>query len=442
MVSLGCDKNLVDSEVMLDMLQDAGYGVTNEEQEADVIVVNTCSFIHDAKQESIETILEMAANKEAGTCKGLVVTGCLSERYKEELLVEMPEVDGILGASNYDEILPAVESILAGNRFKSFRSIDHSPAPHVRRVTETAGSHGYLKIAEGCDNFCTYCIIPKLRGRFRSRDMESLVEEARLLAAKGKSEIILVAQDVGKYGLDLYGSRKLPELLEKLAAVEEVQWIRLLYVYPEDVTEGLIQAMKREPKVLPYLDMPMQHADNGILKSMGRKSSREELERLVETLRREVPGICIRTTFIVGFPGETEEAYGNLYAFVERMRLDRVGVFTYSREEDTPADRMEGHVPEEEKVRRQEELLALLQEISLENNGGMVGQVLEVAVEGYMPENEAYVGRSYRDAPQVDGLVFFPAPFELLSGQHVRVRITAANEYDLMGELVEDEYSE
>ncbi len=434
--SLGCDKNLVDSEVMLGMLNHEGYGLSMDPENAEIIIINTCSFIHDAKEESVNTIIEFAKLKQEGQLKALIVVGCLTELYKEEVMEEIPEIDAILGAANYDRILEAVNQALAGNKYARFDSIDNEPETFIRRTTETTKHYAYLKIAEGCDNHCTYCIIPKLRGKFRSRPMDSLIEEVHYLVEQGKTEIILVAQDVGKYGVDLYNKRALTELIEKIAAIEDVHWIRLLYVYPEDVTEELITLMKSEPKLLHYIDMPLQHVNDTILKHMARKSRQESIRHLIARLREQIPDICIRTTFIVGFPGETEEAFSDLYTFVETMQLDRVGVFTYSREEGTPAYHMENQVDESISIQRKDKIMLLQQEISKNKNGKMIGKTLEVMVDGYVPKDGVYIGRSYKDTPDVDGYVFFESDDPLLSGAYVNVKIVHANEYDLIGEIV------
>ena len=435
-VSLGCDKNLVDSEVMLGLIKENNYKLTNEEEDADIIIVNTCSFIHDAKEESVETILEMAEYKTNGNCRKLIVTGCLTQRYKEEFIKEIPEVDAVLGATNYDEIIEAIKK----DKYVSFKDINHSPKPYINRVTTTVSQYAYLKISEGCNNNCTYCIIPKLRGKLRSRDIESLVEEAKYLAKQGKQELILVAQDLGKYGVDLYGEYRLTELLKKLCEIEEIKWIRLLYCYPEDITDELIDIMVKEDKILKYIDIPLQHINNNILKLMGRKSSKEKIISTINKLRAKVDDICIRTSLIVGFPSETNEEFEELEEFLKGYKLDRVGVFTYSMEEDTKAAEMDNQIDEDIKIERQEKLMSLQQKISLENNKKEIGRIFDILIEGYIPDEGVYVGRSYKDAPNVDGMVFIESNYELLSGQMVKVRIKEVNEYDLIGEI-EDEFS-
>lgn len=434
--TLGCDKNLVDSEVMIGMLHKEGYGITVDPMEAEAVVINTCSFIHDAKEESINTILEFAELKKEGNLKALVVVGCLTQLYQEEVMKEIVEIDAILGAANYDRLIEALNKVFQGEKVQWFESIDHSPEVFIERLPETTKHYAYLKIAEGCDNHCTYCIIPKLRGKFRSRTIESLIEEVRYLVSLGKSEIILVAQDVGKYGLDFYNERKLPELIRQIAKIDEVHWIRLLYVYPEDVTNELIDIMATEEKVLHYIDMPLQHVDDRILKKMARKSRNEQIVELIDNLRDRIPDICIRTTFIVGFPGEDEEAFENLYDFVDAMELDRVGVFTFSREEGTPAYDMLPQIEEEVSQERREKIMLLQQEISTVNNMSMVGRELEIMIDGYIPKDEVYIGRCYKDTPDVDGYVFVKSEEELLSGDYIWVKIVSSNEYDLIGERI------
>ncbi len=434
--SLGCDKNLVDSEVMIGMLNQAGYQITMDPMAADGIVINTCSFISDAKQESVDTILKYAELKHTGKLKALLVVGCLTELYRDEVMKEIEEVDGVLGAANNNRILEAIEETLGGNKYVNFEASTVLDASYLNRTTETTKQYTYLKIAEGCDNHCTYCIIPKLRGQFRSRSMDSILEEVKHLVELGKTEFILVAQDVGKYGMDLYGESRLPELIQAIAAVDGVHWIRLLYVYPEDITDALIDVMATEDKVVHYIDMPLQHADDMILKRMARKSRLEGIESIIDKLRRAMPDICIRTTFIVGFPGETDEAFNNLYKFVKRMRLDRIGVFTYSREEGTPAYDMPNQIDEATMLVRQEKIMLLQQQISLEKNQDMISKTLEVMIEAYVPADNVYMARSYKDTPDVDGYVFVESEEDLLSGDYINVKIVQANEYDLIGERI------
>ncbi len=437
-ISLGCDKNLVDSEVMLGMLAENGYTLTDDETEADVIVINTCCFIHDAKEESIETILEMAQYKEQNL-KALVVAGCLSERYKDEILKEIPEIDAVLGTTSYDSIVEAVNQALAGKTYEHYESVDYLPShPKVKRMITTGSHMAYLKIAEGCDKRCTYCIIPKIRGHFRSVPMEVLLEEARQLAAEGVKELVLVAQEVTLYGKDLTGKKELPNLLRRLCRIEGIEWIRLLYCYPEEVTDELIEVMKTEEKVCNYIDMPTQHSENRILQRMGRRTSREDLTAIIGKLRKEIPDIAIRTTLISGFPGETWEDHEGLFDFVKECRFERLGVFTYSQEEDTPAAEFEDQIPEEIKEQRRDEIMALQQQISLEHTRNMVGKVIKVMVEGYLYEDDIYVGRSYMDAPKVDGCVFINSPRELMTGDFVYVKITQGKEYDVIGDVTNE----
>ncbi|MCM1497342.1 MAG: 30S ribosomal protein S12 methylthiotransferase RimO [Clostridium sp.] len=433
-VSLGCDKNLVDSEVMLELLQEKGYAITNEEKEADVAVINTCCFIHDAKEESIETIIEMGRLKQTARLKALMITGCLAERYKAEIQNELPEVDAVLGTTGTESIVEAVEEVLAGKRYEHFNDIDYLPPAHSKRVI-TSGTHmGYLKIAEGCDKHCTYCIIPQVRGRFRSVAMEDLMAQAQYLVASGISEICLVAQETTLYGMDLYGEKKLPELLRKLSAIEGLTWIRLLYCYPEEITEELVFEIRDNPKVCHYIDMPLQHCENTILRRMGRKTTKEEIRKTIGRLRKEIPDIAIRTSLITGFPGETEADHEALLSFVDEMEFNRLGVFTYSREEDTPAADFENQVPEETKERRKSEIMALQQEVSYDLNAAIVGKTLKVIVEGYLYKEQMYMCRSYMDAPEIDGYIFVASDEELLSGDYIAVTITDFNEYDLIGE--------
>lgn len=435
-VSLGCDKNLVDSEVMLGLLRDRQHEITNDEAQAEVIVVNTCSFIHDAREESIQTILEMAELKKTGVCRLLIVTGCLAEKYKDEILAELPEVDAVIGTTAYDAICDVIEQSLAGERVKAFESIDRLPIVNTRRVLTTGGYSSYLKIGEGCDKHCTYCIIPKLRGTYRSVPMDVVLNEARMLAEAGICELNIVAQETTTWGKDLYGEKRLHVLLKELCKIEGIRWIRLFYCYPEEITDELIQVIKEEPKICHYLDMPIQHSSDAILKRMGRRTSRAELEAVIEKLRKEIPDITLRTTLITGFPGETEEDHEVLKEFIENMQFDRLGVFTYSPEEGTPAEKMPNQVPEEVKEERRDELMLLQQEISAEKTANMVGKTLEVLVEGRIPEEGVYVGRTYRDAPEVDGYIFLNAEEDIISGDFVTAKVTGADEYDLTGDVI------
>lgn len=435
-ISLGCDKNLVDTEVMLGLLASRGYEMTDDETQADIIVINTCCFIHDAKEESIQNILEMAEYKKSGQVKALIVTGCLAQRYRQEILDEIPEVDEVLGTSAYDKILDAVDAALAGKQEVMLSDIDALPLPKTKRLVTTGGHFAYLKIAEGCDKHCTYCIIPKIRGNFRSVPMERLVKEAENLAEQGVKELILVAQETTLYGKDLYGEKSLHVLIKELCKISGIRWIRILYCYPEEITDELIQVMKDEPKVCHYLDLPIQHANDEILKRMGRRTSKQELIDIIGKLRREIPDICLRTTLITGFPGETKEQHEELMDFVDEMEFDRLGVFTYSPEEDTPAAVMPEQIDEEVKEERRAELMELQQDIAFDNAQDMVGREVLVMVEGKVADENAYVGRTYRDAPNVDGLIFINTDEELLSGDFARVKVTGAVDYDLIGELI------
>ena len=437
-ISLGCDKNLVDTEVMLGLLASRGYEMTDDEQEADIIVINTCCFIHDAKEESIQNILEMAELKKEGKVKALIVTGCLAERYKDEILEEIPEVDEVLGTTAYDKILDAVDAALEGNQEVILSDIDALPLPETKRLVTTGGHFAYLKIAEGCNKCCTYCIIPKLRGRYRSVPMERLIEQAKELAAQGVKELILVAQETTVYGVDLYGKKSLHLLLEQLCRISGLRWIRILYCYPEEIYEDLIQTMKREEKICHYLDLPIQHASDAVLRRMGRRTTRADLEQIVTHLREEIPDIVLRTTLIAGFPGETEEQHQEVMEFIDEMEFDRLGVFTYSQEEDTPAASMPDQIDEETKLNWQEELMELQQEIAFDRAEERTGSVVTAMIEGKVADEDAYVARTYGDAPNVDGLLFVQTTEELNSGDFVRVRITGAVEYDLIGELTED----
>ena len=435
-ISLGCDKNLVDSEVMLGLLDKKGYQIVDSEEDADIIVVNTCCFIHDAKEESIQTILEMAEYKKEGKLKALIVTGCLAQRYQQEIIDEIPEVDAVLGTTSYDHIVEAVEEALAGNGHVVLEDVDALPDVKEKRLVTTGGHYAYMKIAEGCDKHCTYCIIPKLRGNYRSVPMEKLLAEAKALADQGVKELILVAQDTTVYGKDLYGEKSLHKLLRELCKISKIQWIRILYCYPEEIYDELIQTIKEENKVCHYLDLPIQHASDAVLKRMGRKTSKAQLVEIIEKLRKEIPDISLRTTLITGFPGETQEQHEELKDFVDEMEFDRLGVFTYSPEEDTPAATMTEQIPEEVKEDRQAELMELQQEIAFDLAEDMVGREVLVMIEGKVADENAYVGRTYKDAPNVDGLIFINTDEELMSGDFARVRVTGALEYDLIGELI------
>ena len=435
-ISLGCDKNLVDSEVMLGLLDAKGYQMVDDETLADVIVVNTCCFIHDAKEESIQMILEMAQYKTKGRLKALIVTGCLAQRYQKEILEEIPEVDAVLGTTSYDKIVETVEEALAGNGHLELADVDALPLVDVKRLVTTGGHYAYLKIAEGCDKHCTYCIIPKIRGNYRSVPMERLLKEAEELAEQGVKELILVAQETTLYGKDLYGEKSLSMLLRELCKINGIRWIRILYCYPEEIDDALIQVMKEEKKICHYLDLPIQHANDTILKRMGRRTSKQQLKKIVRKLRQEIPDIALRTTLITGFPGETQEQHEELMEFVDEMEFDRLGVFTYSPEEDTPAAEMSDQISEEVKEDRQAELMELQQDIVFDQAEDMIGQEVLVMIEGKVADENAYVGRTYKDAPNVDGLIFINTDEELMSGDFAKVKVTGALEYDLIGELM------
>ena len=435
-ISLGCDKNLVDSEVMLGLLDAKGYQIVDDETQADIIVINTCCFVHDAKEESIQTILEMAEYKTEGRLKALIVTGCLAQRYRQEIIDEIPEVDAVLGTTAYDKIVEAVEEALAGAGHVELENVNALPLVDTKRLVTTGGHYAYMKIAEGCDKHCTYCIIPKLRGNYRSVPMERLIQEAKDLAEQGVKELILVAQETTLYGKDIYGEKSLHKLLRELCKVDGIRWIRILYCYPEEIDDNLIQVMKEEKKLCHYLDLPIQHANDEILKRMGRRTSKAQLEEIIGKLKREIPDITLRTTLITGFPGETEEQHEELKAFVDEMEFDRLGVFTYSPEEDTPAAEMPDQIPEEVKEDRQAEIMELQQEIAFAQAEDMIGEEVLVMIEGKVADENAYVGRTYKDAPGVDGLIFINTDEELMSGDFARVKVTGAVEYDLIGELM------
>ncbi len=433
MVSLGCDKNLVDSEVMLGLLREAGHEITNDESEAEAVVINTCAFIKDAQEESINTIIEYGMLKKTGVLKKLIVTGCLSQRYQDEILAELPEIDTIVGAANYDAIVQAISS-----EEKTFvTDINYMPDKVGGRIVTTGAAMAYLKIAEGCSKMCTYCAIPYIRGKYRSIPMERLIASAKELAAQGVKELVLVAQETTLYGVDLYGRKMLPDLLHELCRIEDIRWIRLLYCYPEEITDALIDTIAAEEKICHYLDIPIQHSEDVILKRMGRRTCKDDITALITKLRTKIPDIVIRTTLISGFPGETEELHEALLDFVNESEFDRLGVFTYSPEEGTPAAGFDNQVEEQKAEAWRDDIMALQQEISYEKNQELIGKTFTVLIEGYVAEDDVYVGRTYRDAPEVDGMVFVAAPYELMSGTFVQVRITGANEYDLTGEITE-----
>ena len=439
-VSLGCDKNTVDSEIMIQLLAEKGYEIVKEDDQAEVIVVNTCGFIQDAKEESINTLIEMGQYKESGKLKALVATGCLAERYADQIFEELPEVDAVVGTGSYEKIVDVVEELIHGGRgIRAQEDAGQRDLGYRKRVLTTPGYYGYVKIAEGCDNRCTYCVIPKLRGPFRSRKEEDILREVRDMAEEGVKELMIVAQDITKYGKDWDGVSRLPELLRKIAQVDGIHWIRLLYCYPEDITPELIQVIAEEPKIVHYVDMPIQHCSDGVLKRMGRHHTKQQLLDVIRALREAVPDIALRTTLITGFPGETEEDFQEMREFIQEVRFDRLGVFAYSQEEDTPAARMPDQIPEEEKERRKDILMELQQRISSEKSQEMVGQSLEVIIEGQIPGEEeeegtkVYSARTYRDAPDIDGFLFLSSSQEYLSGDFVQTQVVGAYEYDLMG---------
>lgn len=434
-ISLGCDKNLVDSEKMLGILSDKGFEFTDDETEAEVIVVNTCTFIHDAKEESINTLIEMGTYKTTGKLKALIATGCLAQRYHEEIRTEIPEVDAILGTTSMEHIAEAVEEVLHNRKAEYLEDIQYLAGTKSKRIVTTGGHFAYLKIAEGCDKFCTYCIIPKVRGRFRSVPMEDLLAEAKSLADQGVKELILVAQETTLYGQDLYGKKCLAELLRKLCQIDGLYWIRILYCYPEEIDEELIAVIRDEEKIVPYLDLPIQHASDRILKRMGRRTTNADLRRIIGRLREEIPDIALRTSLISGFPGETEEDHEELYRFVDEMEFDRLGVFTYSQEENTPAAIMPDQIEEAVKEARRDELMELQQAIAFEKAEEMTGRVLWCMIEGKVADEDVYVGRTYKDAPNVDGYIFVQTTATLMTGDFVKVLVTDSNEYDLIGEI-------
>ena len=448
-VSLGCDKNLVDSEEMLGDLTQAGYEITDDEEAADAAVVNTCCFINDAKKESIETILELAGRKTDGQLQALIVTGCLAQRYSEDILREIPEVDAVIGTTAQDTLLQTIQEVIGRNAAgkDSDRQKDQAlvrlndlrrmPRTDAKRVLTTANGYGYLRIAEGCSKHCTYCVIPSIRGSYRSLPMESVLSTAEDLASQGVRELILVAQETTVYGTNLYGKKMLPELLHRLAQIEGIRWIRLLYCYPEEITAELVQAIREEPKVLHYIDMPIQHASDDILKRMGRRTNKKELEEIIALLRKEIPDICIRTTLIAGFPGETEKDHKTLVSFVRKMKFERLGVFAYSREEGTPAARMLSQIPAPVKRKRRKELMLLQQEIAFRKARRMKGKTVEAIIEGRIVGEDVYTARTYMDAPGVDGTLFIETRRELMSGDFVKVKITGSDQYDLVG-VIED----
>lgn len=436
-VSLGCDKNLVDSEMMITSLRKNGFVLTDDIEDADVIVVNTCCFIGDAKEESINTLIEMGGYKE-GRCKLLVAAGCLAQRYHNEIKEDIPEVDLIVGTMGYEDLSEKINEALGGKGvLESLKDIDYLPTPLTDRDSMSGGYYAYLKIAEGCDKCCTYCVIPKVRGHYRSVPMDNLIAQAKHLVANGAKELILVAQETTLYGKDIYGEKSLPKLLEELSKIDELKWIRILYCYPEEITDELISAIKNLPKVCHYLDMPIQHGSDDVLRRMGRWTNREQIEKTVEKLREEIPDIALRTTLITGFPGETEDDFEQVKEFVKKMEFDRLGVFTYSREEDTPAAEMDGQIDEEVKEARRDEIMQIQQDIAFDKSNSRVGEIYEVMIEGRLPDEGVYIARTYMDAPDVDGYVFIQSDYNLDSGDFVKVEVTRSDEYDLIAEIIE-----
>ena len=458
LVSLGCDKNLVDSEIMLGLLSKEGYAITNELSEADYAIVNSCCFIGDAKEESINTIIEIGELKKEGKLKGLIVTGCLAQRYQSMITDELPEADAVIGTTAYDNIVSAIAEIKSKNGLADkslyIEDLERLAGGEEHRLVPAGEVSSYIKIAEGCNKRCTYCIIPYIRGNYRSIPMETIVKEAEELAKQGTKELLLVAQETTLYGVDIYGKKALPELVHELSEISGIEWIRLLYCYPEEITDEIIEAIKNEKKVCHYIDLPIQHSSDAILRKMARKTNQSELRERIAKLRKEIPDITLRTTLITGFPGETEEDFKELYNFVDEMEFDRLGVFTYSAEEGTPAAEMDGQVDEEVKIARRNEIMELQQEISAEKAEGRIGKVYEVLVEGTVPVDsvngeafasimevnedgkKVYIGRTYMDAPDVDGQVFFESDYEIMSGELVEVEIIASDEYDLFGVLI------
>lgn len=436
-ISLGCDKNLVDSEVMLGLLSAAGHEITDDEKEAEAAVVNSCCFINDAKEESIESIIELGELKKKGRLKYILVCGCLAQRYEKEIRTELPEVDAVIGSTAYEDIVKAVEDVVKGERNNYIKSLDYLPSGEYKRISTTGGYYSYLKIAEGCNKKCTYCIIPSIRGEYRSYPMEEIIYTAKSLVNNGARELILVAQETTVYGQDIYGKKMLPELLLRLCKIEDLKWVRLLYCYPEEVTRELLETMKQEEKICHYLDIPIQHCRDGILKKMGRRTTGAELEEKLSLIREIIPDVAVRTTVITGFPGESQEDHKALLDFIKRMKFERLGAFTYSKEEGTPAAIMEGQVPEEVKEERKNEIMELQQDIAYEKAERNVGRIFDVMIEGYIPEDDIYIGRTYMDAPGVDGYIFLDAKGgSLMSGSFVRAKAIKANGYDLIGKIL------
>ena len=435
-ISLGCDKNLVDSEFMIGALNNGGLQLTDDENEADIIIINTCCFINDAKEESINTILEMAEYKKSGSCKSLIVTGCLAQRYKDEIFKEIPEVDAILGTNSYDAILDAVKETLDNRKYQNLNTLEGLPKLDTKRMVTTGGHYAYLKISEGCNKNCSYCVIPSIRGRYRSVPIEELVAQAKELVSNGVKELILVAQETTLYGIDIYKEKSLHKLLDELNKIDGLFWIRIMYCYPEEIYDELIEAIKRNKKVCHYLDMPIQHCNDEILKRMGRKTDKADIERIVTNLRNQIPDITLRTTLICGFPGETQQMHEELMQFINDMEFDRLGAFTYSPEEGTKAASFPDQIDDDIKEDWQAEVMELQEEVIFDKNETLTGTQMYAFIEGKVADENAYVGRTYRDAPNVDGYIFINTEQELMSGDIVKVRITGAYEYDLIGEII------
>ena len=435
-ISLGCDKNLVDSEFMIGMLTQEGIELTDNEEDADIIIVNSCCFIGDAKEESINTILEMAEYRKHGKCKSLIVTGCLAQRYQDEVLKEIPEVDAILGTNSYDSIFEAVKETLDHHKYQNLHTLEGLPSLNTKRVVTTGGHFAYLKISEGCNKNCTYCVIPSVRGRYRSVPMEELAAQARELVAGGVKELILVAQETTLYGVDLYGKKSLHLLLDELNKIDGLFWIRIMYCYPEEIYEELIDSIIRNKKVCHYLDLPIQHCNDDILKRMNRKTTKQDIIDMANHLRERIPDITLRTTLICGFPGETAEAHEELMQFVNDMEFDRLGAFTYSPEEGTRAFDMPDQIDEETKAEWQADVMELQEEVIFDKNEALKGMETYAFIEGRVADENAYIGRTYRDAPNVDGYIFINTDEELMTGDIVKVRVVGAYEYDLIGEIL------
>ena len=436
MVSLGCDKNTVDSEMMLGLMNEKGFEYTDIDEEADVMIINTCGFIQSAKEESINAILEASKLKEVGNLKALIVTGCLAQRYKDEIIKEIPEVDALLGTSSFDKIVETVEEVLGGEIKNEFLDLDRLPSISKKRKNSTGGYYAYLKIAEGCNKNCTYCIIPSLRGNYRSYPLDDLIVQAKDLATQGIKELILVAQETTLYGVDIYGKKTLPKLLKELAKIEGIEWIRILYCYPEEITDELIDVIASEDKVCKYLDIPIQHASDNILRRMARRTTYDDLVNIIGRLRNNIPDITLRTTIIAGFPGETVEDVDTVIEFIKQMKFERLGVFTYSEEEGTVAAGFDNQIDEKEKEARRDRIMRVQQEISEKNLERKVGKTFRVLIEGKLPDENVYIGRTYMDVPGVDGYVFVNTEREYMSGDFCDVIITGSSEYDLIGDAL------